>query len=105
VANLHLVGTIEIAPGRRDRLISSTMAHKARCLIDEPGTLQMEVLAPREDDTKVLVYEVYRDDAAFDVHRNGPSLAQWREETAGMILKFGVTRCTPVESGASVTRT
>jgi autoinducer 2-degrading protein len=55
VARLALVGTIEIAPGRRDQLISSTMAHKARCLRDEPGTLQMEVLAPRDDDTKVLV--------------------------------------------------
>jgi (4S)-4-hydroxy-5-phosphonooxypentane-2,3-dione isomerase len=78
VAKLALVGTIEIAPGRRDQLISSAMAHRARCLKDEPGTLQMEVLAPRKDDTKVLVYEVYRDDAAFDVHRSGPSLAQWQ---------------------------
>jgi quinol monooxygenase YgiN len=65
----------------------------------------MEVLAPREDDTKVLVYEVYRDDAACDVHRSGPSLAQWREETAGIIAKFSVARCTPVEPGASATRT
>ena len=80
------------------------MAHKARFLIDEPGTLQVEVLVPREDDTKVLVYEVYRDDAAFDVHRSGPSMAQWREETAGMILQVWRRRCTPVESGASVTR-
>jgi len=55
----------------------------------------MEVLVPREADTKVLVYEVYRDDAAFDVHRSGPSLAQWREETAGMIAKFSVTRTHP----------
>ena len=47
----------------------------------------MEVLAPRDGDTKVLVYEVYRDDAAFEVHRSGPSLAQWREETAGMIVE------------------
>ena len=81
------------------------MAHKARCLRDEPGTVQMEVLAPREDDTKVLVYEVYREDAAFDAHRTGPSLAQWREEPAGMIARFSVTRCKPVESRASVTRT
>ena len=62
-------------------------------------------MAPRDDDTKMLVYEVYRDDAAFDVHRSGASLAQWREETAGMIAKFSITRCTPVESGASVTLT
>jgi quinol monooxygenase YgiN len=45
---------------------------------DEPGTLQFEVLAPREDDTKVLLYEVYRDDAAFDVHFNGPSISRAR---------------------------
>ena len=105
MAKLALVGTIEIAPGRRDQLISSTIAHGARCLKDEPGTLQMEVLAPRDDDTKVLVYEVYRDDGAFEVHRSGPSLAQWREETSGMIVKFSITRCTPVESGASAART
>ena len=84
--------------------MSSLMAHKGRCLKDEPGTLQMEVLMPREDHAKLLVYEVYRDDAAFDVHRNGRSLAQWREETAGMIVKFSVTRYTPVESEASITR-
>jgi quinol monooxygenase YgiN len=71
VARLALVGTIEIAPGRKDQLLSALMAHKARCLKDEPGTLQMEVLSPREDDAELLVYEVYRDDAAFDVHRNG----------------------------------
>jgi quinol monooxygenase YgiN len=59
------------------------MAHGARCLKDEPGTRQFEVLAPHEDDTKVLLYEVYRDDVAFEVHRNGPSIVQWREETAG----------------------
>jgi|SRR5208337_1446145 len=44
------------------------MTHKARCLKDEPGTLQFEILLPRDDNTKVLLYEVYRDDAA------GPNL-------------------------------
>jgi len=41
----------------------------------------------------VLLYKVYRDDAAFDVHRDGPSITQWREETAGMTVKICVTRC------------
>jgi quinol monooxygenase YgiN len=73
------------------------MAHRARCLKDEPGTLQFEVLAPREDDTKVLIYEVYQDDAAFDVHFNGPSIARAREEAAGMMLKLYGTRCALIE--------
>ena len=73
------------------------MAHRARCPKDEPGTLQFEVLAPREDDSKLLLYEIYRDDAAFDVHRNGPSIAQLREQTPGMIAKLYGTKCALVD--------
>jgi len=91
---LAIIATIQVAPGRRDQLLPLLMAHRARCLKDEPGiTLQFEVLVPYEDDMKVLSYEVYRDDAAFDVHRNGPSITQFREETAGMGVKLSVTRC------------
>jgi len=91
------VVTIEVAPEVRDHILSSLAAHKARCLKDEPGTLQFEILLPRDDDTRVLSYEVYRDDAAFEVHRNGPSLAQWREETAGTVMKLHGTRCAVVD--------
>jgi hypothetical protein len=38
------VVTIEVAPGRRDQVVTLT-GHNAR-LKDEPGTLQLEVLLP-----------------------------------------------------------
>ena len=81
--------TIEVAPGRRDQVVALLAAHKAR-LKSEPGTLQFEVLLPKDDDTKVLSFELYRDAAAFEVHFNGPSLAQWKKETAGMAKLHGV---------------
>jgi (4S)-4-hydroxy-5-phosphonooxypentane-2,3-dione isomerase len=92
-----IVATIDVAPGRKDQFLPLLMAHKARCLKDEPGTLQFEILLPRDDNTKVLSYEVYRDDAAFEVHRNGPFIARWREETADMVVKMSVTRCGVVD--------
>ena len=92
------VVTIDVAPGRRDQVVTSLLAHKAR-LKSEPGTLQFEVLLPKDDDTKVLSFEMYRDAAAFKVHFNGPSLAQWKKETAGMATLHGV-RCTVVDSSA-----
>ena len=92
---LAIIATIEAAPGRRDQLLTSLAALKANSLKEEPGTLQFDILAPHEDDTNVLVYEVYRDDAAFDVHLHGSSLARWREEAAG--AKVRVTRCAVVE--------
>ena len=88
-----LVGTFELVPGRKDQFLPLLKAHKARCLKDEPGTLQFEILRPTGDDTKIVSYEVYRDDAAFDTHRNGASFSRWREETAGMIANVHVTTC------------
>jgi (4S)-4-hydroxy-5-phosphonooxypentane-2,3-dione isomerase len=86
------VVTIEVVPGQRDQVVTLLLAHKAR-LKDEPGTLQFEVMLPRDEDTKVRVYEMYRDVAAFEVHLNGPSLAHWKKDTAGMVVKLQGVRC------------
>jgi quinol monooxygenase YgiN len=90
------VVTIEVVPGRKDQVVSLLLAHKAR-LKDEPGTLQFEVLLPKDEDTKVRIYEMYRDATAFEVHLNGPSLAQWKKDTAGMVLKLQGVRCAVVD--------
>ena len=90
------VVTIEVAPGRRDQVLALLLAHKAR-LKAEPGTLQFEVLLPKDDDTKVLSYEMYRDAAAFEVHLKGSSLAQLKEEIAGIVVKLHGMRCTVVD--------
>jgi quinol monooxygenase YgiN len=64
---------------------------------NEPGTLQFEVLLPKDDDTKVLSFEMYRDAAAFEAHLHGPSLAQLLKETAGMVMKLHGVRCAAVD--------
>jgi (4S)-4-hydroxy-5-phosphonooxypentane-2,3-dione isomerase len=90
------VVTIEVAPGRIDQVVTLLLAHKAR-LKDEPGTLQFDVLLPKDDDTKVFSLEMYRDAAAFEAHLNGPSLAQLRQEIGGMVIKLHGVRCAVVE--------
>jgi (4S)-4-hydroxy-5-phosphonooxypentane-2,3-dione isomerase len=45
------VVTIEVAPGRRDQVVTSLLAHKAR-LKAESGTLQFEVLLPKDGERK-----------------------------------------------------
>ena len=89
-----IVATIGIAPGRVDEFVSLLIAHRARCLKEEPGTIQFEVLRPHDDTTKVMLHEVYRDEAAFDAHSKGPSIARLREEAAGMVVSRSLTRCT-----------
>jgi len=40
-----------------------------------------------------MIYEVYKDQSAFDAHANGPSLARLRKEAAGMMAGVVGTRC------------
>jgi quinol monooxygenase YgiN len=58
-----LIASIEVAPGRRDEFLPLLRAHAARCLKDEPGTLQFDVLLPHDDGDKVMLYELYQDQA------------------------------------------
>ena len=94
MSRLAIIATIEVPSERRDQLLPLLIAHRDRCLKDEPGiTLQFDILLPPDDERKVFSYEVYRDDAAFDAHRNGPSIARFREEIVRMGTKISVTRC------------
>jgi (4S)-4-hydroxy-5-phosphonooxypentane-2,3-dione isomerase len=93
MSTLAVIGTVDVAPGRQDEVLSALKAHKDRVLKDEPEVLKFEILVPREDDTRILLFEVYQDDTAFDLHRTKPSITQFRGETAGMGVKISITRC------------
>jgi quinol monooxygenase YgiN len=88
MAKLAISGAIDIAPGSLDAFLPMLMAHRARCLGDEPGTRAFEVIVPDDDKSKVLLFEVYDDRAAFDVHWDGPSLARLRSEAGAMIQRI-----------------
>jgi quinol monooxygenase YgiN len=96
-AKLAIVATFEVAPEKRGELLSLLMAHRARCLKDEPGTLQFEIMVPHDDDSELFLCEVYRDAAAFDVHRNGASIAQFPQESGTLGAKLSFSRCAVIE--------
>lgn len=94
---LAIVATIEATPGRMDDLMPLLMAHRSRCLKDEPGTLQFDFLLLRDDKAKVLLIEVYKDEDAFKAHWDGVSMATFREQSAGLVAKMTGTRGTIAE--------
>ena len=60
MSKLAIMGTVELAPEKRDQVLPLLMAHRRRCLKDEPGTLQFEVVLPRDDHSRILIYELTR---------------------------------------------
>ena len=89
-----IIGTVEIASGRVNDFFAPADGAQSPVFKDEPGTVNFEVLMPHDDDTRVMLYEVYQDEAAFDAHSKEPSMARLREEAEGMMVKISGTRGT-----------
>lgn len=90
-----LMVTVEFEPQSRDAVLRALLDHRERCLKEEPGTLQFEVLVPLEDPSRLLLFELYADDSALSLHSKGSSIARFRGEVAGKVLRVTSTRCIP----------
>jgi quinol monooxygenase YgiN len=97
MAKLAIIATIKTVPGKRDEYLKHLAAHRARCLANEPGTLQFEMLVPHEEPDTLMLYEVYASKEAFDAHWNGESVQQTRREAAGLQVSLSGVRCDLVE--------
>lgn len=95
MTKLALIGTIEVVPGRRKEVLHAALAHRERCLRDEPGTLQFEVLVPADNANNLVVYELYADAAALDAHNKGASMATMLGEVGASVAGFVGVPCTP----------
>lgn len=85
-----VVATYDIAQEHIEVFLPLLRAHRERCLRDEPGTLQFDILRPAE---KLMLYEVYEDEAAFQAHRNGASVARFQQEAAAILRKLSFVAC------------
>jgi quinol monooxygenase YgiN len=71
-------------PGKRDELVRGLDAIRVDTE-SEPGTLVFTVHTARDHDDVVLCYEVYRDDAAMAVHREGAALLAFMDVIGELI--------------------
>jgi autoinducer 2-degrading protein len=95
MSKLAVIRTIVVQPGTRNEVLRAALAHRERCLKEEPGTLAFEVLVPVEDSTKLLFYELYADQASFAAHMKGRSMAQVQSEVGSKITSLTSIQCTP----------
>ena len=89
-----VVATYEIAPEKIDAFLPFLLAHRDRCLTDEPGTLRFDILRPEKN---LMLYEVYENEAAFQAHRNGASVARFRAETEAIERTLTFVACSVLE--------
>ena len=83
MSRLAIIATLEVQADKRNEALRILLEHRKRCLRDEPGTVEFELLIPSEP-SKLMLYEVYADKDALDKHLKGPSFAQAKLLPDGM---------------------
>jgi quinol monooxygenase YgiN len=79
-----LVVDIRIKPGNEEAFMSR-LTENARNARQEPGCRQFDVLVDPKDRTKVMLYEVYDNEAAFEVHQQTPHFKKYVAEAVSLL--------------------
>ena len=95
MSDLAIIATMVLTPGVRDKFVAHLTEHRRRCLAQEPGTFVFEILLPHDAPDTVMLYEIYKDEAAFEAHMTGASIEIMRQGTEGMLISLTGIRCAP----------
>ncbi|MDD9906834.1 MAG: putative quinol monooxygenase [Rhodospirillaceae bacterium] len=75
MSGIAIIVEYDVEPGSLDEQESRVLASAAKCL-KEDGCLRMEVFVPEGQENKLVLSELWRDEAALEVHRNQPGHAE-----------------------------
>lgn len=84
MAELVLVVNIKVKPENVGRFMAEVTAN-AKAARAEPGCLQFDVLVDKDDPTKLMLYEIYRDEAAFESHQQTPHFKHYLEHAVPLL--------------------
>ncbi len=85
MSRVALVVQMDMKPEHRDEFITIMRKHAENCLAVEEGCVYFDVSLARDHENRLVLYEVYRDQAAWDEHAASPHLAKTRESYEGML--------------------
>lgn len=83
--------TVKVKPEMRERFVQVIEDDATSSVRDEPGCVGFDVLQDRSDPDTYYFYEVYRDEAALQAHRQTAHFARW-DEAARVVLAEPPTR-------------
>lgn len=75
---------IQVVPDRVAEFIEASRAN-GRGSRTEPGNVRWDLLQGNDDPARFFLYEVYRDEAAFQAHQKTPHYLAWKETVAPMM--------------------
>ena len=80
----------EILPGQMAEFMEAVKAQARTSLEEEPLCYRFDVCRPHGEEDIVYLYEVYRDEKAFDLHLETSHFASFNANTSEMVKNKSV---------------
>ena len=77
--------TLQIKPEHVAEFIEVARHDAEHSVKDEPGCLRFDVIQDQDDPNRFYLYEIYRDEAAMDAHRQMPHFKVYFEKSRPML--------------------
>lgn len=74
-----IIAPVQIKTGHRTEFIDGMRGHAQGFANDEPGCVRFDVIQDADDPNRIWLYEVFKDEAAFQQHVQSPRLIKWLE--------------------------
>ncbi len=92
MSKVAIIAELTAKPGKFPEYYERMCRHAAASR-QEPGCLRFDVVAPREGEERLMLYELYADQAALDFHAGTERFKAHRAATADLVAERKVTIC------------
>jgi quinol monooxygenase YgiN len=82
---------VHVVAGREEDFRAASLVN-ARESRHEPGVVRFDVIQDREDPTRFVLMEIFRDAAGAAAHRETPHYQAWRDAVAPMMAEPRTSR-------------
>lgn len=88
-----IIVDFHLRPGARAEFRRLIDANARQSAAVEPGCHRFDVLEPQDEADRILLYEIYADEAAFADHMTSAHFIQFDAESAPLVIGKSVIRC------------
>lgn len=84
----------EIKEGMLDQALPLVIENATKSVQDEPGCLQFDVVQANDNPNRLMLFEVYRDEAAFQAHGKMQHVQDFLAKARPMFVSTAMTKLT-----------
>ena len=89
-----LIADLQVKPEAVEKFIPLILSNANTSVHSERGCMQFDVTQQADDPTKFVLYEIYADQAAFELHGKTPHVQDFFAKSKDMIVARSARRAT-----------